>query len=477
MCQPTHSGYSSSPGRVVVCFDLDCFYAQVVEVENPSLKGRPVAIQQKYIVVTCNYEARKLGVTKLGNLEKAKRNVPGLVIVDGSDLTRFRAASEAINRVWESYGCPVERLGMDEVFMDITSFVLPGRRIKPSEDCHSFGDPEIEHAQTLCLLRAGAAFAQEARARLFRELGFTCCAGVSCGKIAAKLAAEMHKPNQQTLLLPSAFSALIGKTEVRKIQGIGRKSRRKLAEKCGGPAPLLCSHVRTLGLKGIRGAIDNDAVSQFIWNAVTGVDTDPVKASGMAKTISVEETSLPHPTSLEAAMTRMNSLASRLFPMIQSRLEQAGDLPKTLRLTIHNAAPPRESAKGVGHPSARRSRYSAKSRSVVLEPEAFRSQAAIFRAATPLLRLLCPPDAALKLSRVNLGASNFSKVSARQVSGVRVMEAFLRRSPSVVGKASRGDGVLTSRGDGVLTSRVSDSTINRCSDYRCMHEILSAKLN
>ena len=193
MCQPTHSGYSSSPGRVVVCFDLDCFYAQVVEVENPSLKGRPVAIQQKYIVVTCNYEARKLGVTKLGNLEKAKRNVPGLVIVDGSDLTRFRAASEAINRVWESYGCPVERLGMDEVFMDITSFVLPGRRIKPSEDCHSFGDPEIEHAQTLCLLRAGAAFAQEARARLFRELGFTCCAGVSCGKIAAKLAAEMHE--------------------------------------------------------------------------------------------------------------------------------------------------------------------------------------------------------------------------------------------------------------------------------------------
>ena len=72
-------------GRVVVCFDLDCFYAQVCEVEDPSLKNRPVAVRQKYIVVTCNYAARRRGVTKLGSLEKAKRLVPDLVVVDGSD--------------------------------------------------------------------------------------------------------------------------------------------------------------------------------------------------------------------------------------------------------------------------------------------------------------------------------------------------------------------------------------------------------
>ena len=115
--------------RCVVCFDLDCFYAQVAEKENPSLRGRPVAIQQKYIVVTCNYLARKHGVKKLGSLEDAKRNVPGLVVVDGSDLTRFRAASEKINALWRSYGCPVERVGMDEVY-DITTILEPDGGVK-----------------------------------------------------------------------------------------------------------------------------------------------------------------------------------------------------------------------------------------------------------------------------------------------------------------------------------------------------------
>jgi nucleotidyltransferase/DNA polymerase involved in DNA repair len=37
----------------------DCFYASVFENETPSLKALPLAVQQKQIVVTCNYEARR----------------------------------------------------------------------------------------------------------------------------------------------------------------------------------------------------------------------------------------------------------------------------------------------------------------------------------------------------------------------------------------------------------------------------------
>ena len=242
--RPTGACQLPAQRRVIVCFDLDAFYAQVVEIENPSLKGRPVAIQQKYIVVTANYEARKLGVKKLGNLQEAKMNVPGLVVVDGSDLTRFRAASESINRIWESYGCPVERLGMDEVFLDVTSMVHSGRPM-PAEDCHIIGEAADEDPVLMHMLHAGAAFAQKARARLYGELGFKCCAGIACGKIAAKLAAEMHKPNQQTLLLPNARCLTCDVLSCR-IQGIGRKSRLKLDAACGYLGSITCGDVQPL---------------------------------------------------------------------------------------------------------------------------------------------------------------------------------------------------------------------------------------
>jgi len=414
--------------RVIVCFDLDAFYAQVVEIENPSLKGRPVAIQQKYIVVTANYEARKLGVKKLGNLQEAKKIVPGLVVVDGSDLTRFRAASESINKIWESYGCPVERLGMDEVFLDVTSMVHSGGPM-PAEDCHIIGEAADEDPVLLQMLHAGAAFAQKARARLHRELGFKCCAGIACGKIAAKLAAEWHKPNQQTLLLPNALLPILRRTLVSKIQGIGRKSRLKLDAACGFPGSITCGDVQALGRSGVFDAIGNDQVALFVWQAVSGIDSEPVKSSGLAKTISVEETSLPHPESLDAARARLATLCARLLPMAMSRLEKAGDFPQMLRLTINNAAHRNARKVGSDRPSLR-SRYRTESKSTSAGTETFCSAAAIQRASDTLLRSLCPPGASIKLSRMNLAACNFAKVSAKHVKSTRSISSFLTGSPA-----------------------------------------------
>ena len=54
--------------RVVAHFDADCFYAQVEELRDPNLASRPVAVTQKYLVVTANYAARKAGVGKLTSI-------------------------------------------------------------------------------------------------------------------------------------------------------------------------------------------------------------------------------------------------------------------------------------------------------------------------------------------------------------------------------------------------------------------------
>lgn len=104
--------------RIIIHFDYDCFYASVVENENPALKAVPLAIQQKQIIVTCNYVARARGLHKLQLITEAKKVCPDVVIVLGEDISRFRNASKELfnflrQRIWSDRA---ERLGFDEVW-------------------------------------------------------------------------------------------------------------------------------------------------------------------------------------------------------------------------------------------------------------------------------------------------------------------------------------------------------------------------
>lgn len=97
--------------------DYDCFYAAVFEKEDPKLRYLPFAVQQKQIIVTCNYEARRRGLYKLQLVREAKQKCPDLIIALGEDLTRFRNASKdnydfLRNHIWNNR---VDRLGFDEV--------------------------------------------------------------------------------------------------------------------------------------------------------------------------------------------------------------------------------------------------------------------------------------------------------------------------------------------------------------------------
>ncbi|KAJ4356196.1 uncharacterized protein N0V89_004226 [Didymosphaeria variabile] len=100
-----------------IIIHFDAFYASVVEAETPSLRSRPLAIQQKQIVVTCNYEARRRGLYKLQLIKEAKKICPDVVIVLGEDLTRFRNASKELYAFLRSFSwnSRCERLGFDEV--------------------------------------------------------------------------------------------------------------------------------------------------------------------------------------------------------------------------------------------------------------------------------------------------------------------------------------------------------------------------
>ena len=96
-------------------------YAQVEAVNNPALRGRPLGVVQKYLVVTANYEARALGVGKLMAVDEARHLCGGaLALVDGSDLTPYREAADRVRAAVGGFGT-YSSVGLDEVTVDVTS--------------------------------------------------------------------------------------------------------------------------------------------------------------------------------------------------------------------------------------------------------------------------------------------------------------------------------------------------------------------
>ncbi|OJJ70995.1 hypothetical protein ASPBRDRAFT_196534 [Aspergillus brasiliensis CBS 101740] len=265
--------------RIILHFDYDCFYASVFEVEQPVLKSLPLAVQQKQIVVTCNYEARRRGLRKLQLIKEAKQICPDVVIVLGEDLSRFRDASKDLFLYIRSFvwGEKVERLGFDELFLDVTEMINYNVDLLNRYDLeHSFfhldrQEPTVGFtydATRLCgstypntiaaaapsttatadedasawlhtRLLVASHLAGYLRGQLEQQEGYTATVGISTSKLLAKLAGSTYKPNNQTTLLPpyatptlaapSNVVEFLDAHEIRKIPGIGSKLTRKLS--------------------------------------------------------------------------------------------------------------------------------------------------------------------------------------------------------------------------------------------------------
>ncbi|CAM5153494.1 unnamed protein product [Natator depressus] len=323
----------STAHRVIVHTDLDCFYAQVEMIRNPELRDRPLGVQQKYLVVTCNYEARKLGIQKLMSVRDAKEKCPELVLVNGEDLTQYREMSYKVTELLEEFSPLVERLGFDENFVDITELVEKRLAQLQRDGCSKVSvSGHVYNNQTVNLhdvmhirLVIGSQIAAEMREAMYNRLGLTGCAGVASNKLLSKLVSGTFKPNQQTVLLPESCQDLVGSLDhIRKVPGIGYKTTKRL---------------ELLGLSSVRDLqtfspviLEKElgvSVAQHIQKLSYGEDDSPVASSGPPQSLS-DEDSFKKCSSEVEVKKKMEELLAKLL----DRISKDGRKPHTIRLTI-----------------------------------------------------------------------------------------------------------------------------------------------
>lgn len=363
--------------RVIAHFDVDCFYAQAEILRQPQLRDQPVGITQKSLVVTCNYVARQCGVSKMVSIEEARRRCPDIVLINGEDLTPYRAASKRIMNVLRRFGT-LERSGLDECGLDITSetikraalgvfqnsfigFVIGSNsaselvkeglaEARVSSNGSSFrdtspclvSDEQYEESNASAskitlgienefksvssedgdLIMVGSHLVAEIREAVERETGFQCSCGISYNKMLSKLACSVYKPNKQTCLLKSAVPGFLSPLPVRKIPGVGHRTESMLKEiGVQTVADLqVCALEQLLQMFGER-------IGSFLFNACRGVDVTPVRDKGPPKSISVEDSFLPC-TSLKSIEAVLSSLALDLMARLAEDKFETGRRPQ-----------------------------------------------------------------------------------------------------------------------------------------------------
>jgi DNA polymerase IV len=283
---------------IVAHLDLDAFFAAVEELEDPTLRTKPLVVggdpHGRGVVATANYEARKFGIHSAMSCAEALRRCPHAVFI----RSRHSLYREYSQHVWETVRGVVptaERTGLDEGYLDIG-----------------------EVAEDFLAARKVAEAVQTAVAA---ATSLSCSLGVSTSKVVAKIASDHRKPGGLTVVPPGSEARFLAPFDVRRLPGVGPKAEQRLTaagvETIGALAALGDAALRRL-LPG--------SVGRVLRDRARGIDRRGLELQTERISISVENTFERDLTDREQLHAELRRMAER----VAGQLEKTGRTARTV---------------------------------------------------------------------------------------------------------------------------------------------------
>ncbi len=243
--------------RAILHIDMDAFYVNVHLLDHAEDGGVPLVVggrpDERGVVTSASYEARRLGVRSAMPTAQAMRLAPGLKIVP-PDWPRIRQCSREVMAVLGAFG-PLEQMSVDEAYVDAGGWDGAG------------------------------ATARAIFERVPAETGLPCSVGLATSKLVAKVASDFNKPRGFTVVSPGEEIAFLAPLPARVIWGIGPRTADRLA----ALGIATCGQLAAADLERLRGVFGREA--EKLIRRAQGLDDRPVDPDhGPAKSISQEWT-------------------------------------------------------------------------------------------------------------------------------------------------------------------------------------------
>ena len=286
--------------RKIIHVDMDAFYASVEQMDNPLLRGKPIAVggsENRGVVAAASYEARKFGVRSAISGVLAKKNCPELIFVKPR-FDRYKEISNKILKIFYDYTDLVEPLSLDEAYLDVT--------------VNKKGNP------------SATLLAIEIRQRIFNEVGLTASAGISVNKFVAKIASDYNKPNGQKTVNPDEVISFLEALPIRKFHGVGKVTTEKMYQL----GIFTGVELKSKSLEFLEKHFGKSGV--YYYYVVRGIHNSEVKSNRITKSVAAEHTFDVNLSSEIFMLEKLDIIAAAL----EKRLKKYNVAGKTVTLKI-----------------------------------------------------------------------------------------------------------------------------------------------
>jgi len=288
------------PIRKIIHVDMDAFYASIEQMDNPILKGKPIAVGgggKRGVISAASYEARKFGIRSAMSGRLAEKLCPELIFVQHR-FERYKEISKCIHAIFFDYTDLVEPLSLDEAYLDVTE--------------NKIGFP------------SATLIAQKIRERIHYEIGLTASAGISINKFVAKVASDYNKPNGQKTVNPEDVLEFLEVLDIRKFYGVGKVTAEKMYQKGIFTG-------KDLKSKSLNYLEENFGKSgKYYYYVVRGIHNSSVKPNRIRKSLAAERTFSNNLSSEIFMLEKLEQIAEE----VSRRLEKSKVSGKTVTLKI-----------------------------------------------------------------------------------------------------------------------------------------------